>query len=417
MEVSKCPIIFGRINKRLLLPVFLSITQIILLIVNNYFEPDKKDIVSSLYSLSLGQIIIKFLPCILKISNDEEKKEKEVKQRKCMHYFFLCGLFLLDKGIYSGYTISGKILLGFKILYNESNLFLVQDFLILSIELIFMAIFSRFLLKYKYFKHHIISIIIFIVLGIACEIIMITTDKENIKKISDNVNYYFIFLSIQIINTLVDALYFCYQKYMMEVLYYPYWNIAFIPGILLFALGTTLLIIALVIPKEKRESIDFVKHFYYFYNVDNGWIIFGKIILQLVIHIILCPLTILVIFYYSPNFILIIFQISTIVYNLIQYTKESLYCIPLFVVQFLALMIHLEILELNFCGLNKYTKRNIELRGLVDCLTGDERRDSTEKIDINDDYFVEDKKKNEITTEMEERFESIDQTPNNNSIN
>ena len=146
-------------------------------------------------------------------------------------------------------------------------------------------------------------------------------------------------------------------------------------------------------------------------------IIFGKIILSLVIHIILCPLTILVIFYYSPNFILIIFQISTIVYNLIQYTKESLYCIPLFVVQFLILLIHLEILELNFCGLNKYTKRNIELRGLVDCLTGDERRDSTEKIDINDDYFVEDKKKNEITTEMEERFEIIDQTPNNNSIN
>ena len=262
MKASKSPIIFGRINKRILLPVFLSITQIILLIVNNYFDQDKKDIVSSLYSLSLGQIIIKFLPCILKISNGEEKKEKEVKQRKCLHYFFPCGLFLLDQMIHSGYTISGKYLLNWKISYNESNPFMVQDFLILSIELVFMAIFSRFLLKYKYFKHHIISIILFILLGIACDIIIITTNKTKMDEITPRLKNYFIVKSIQVINTLVDALYFCYQKYMMEVFYYPYWNIAFIPGIFIFALGTILLIITLSLSKDKRESIDFVINFY-----------------------------------------------------------------------------------------------------------------------------------------------------------
>ena len=357
------------------------------------------------------------MPCILKISNDEEaKKEKEVKQRKCLHYFILCALFLFERGLHAGSIIAGKFLLGEAASYTDSNLFLVQDFLILSIEMAFMAIFSRFLLKYKYFKHHIISIIIFIILGIACEIIIITTDKENMKKISDNINYYFIFLSIQIINALVDALYFCYQKYMMEVLYYPYWNIAFIPGIFLFALATTLLIIIVVAPNKQTG---FTENFFSYYKITNGWIIFGKIILVLGIHIILCPLTIITIFYYSPNFILIINQISTIVYTLIKYTTESLYCIPLYVVQFLALMIHLEILELNFCGLNKYTKRNIELRGLIDSFG--EGRDSfvgKETIDINKDYYIEDTENNEKPTEMEEKYGSLEETPiNSNPIN
>ena len=82
-------------------------------------------------------------------------------------------------------------------------------------------------------------------------------------------------------------------------------------------------------------------------------------------------------------------------------------------------MIHLEILEINFCELNKYTKRNIEFRGLKDFLN-EERNLTTDlgKIDINNDYFVEGNEKNERATEMEERIESIVETPFiNNPIN
>ena len=39
----KCPIIFGRINKMLLLPAILTIAQIILIIVNEFY-PEKKKI-------------------------------------------------------------------------------------------------------------------------------------------------------------------------------------------------------------------------------------------------------------------------------------------------------------------------------------------------------------------------------------
>ena len=113
---------------------------------------------------------------------------------------------------------------------------------------------------------------------------------------------------------------------------------------------------------------------------------------------------------------IIIFQLSTIVYTLIKNTRESLYCIPIYIIQFLALMIHLEILELNFYGLNKYTTGNIELRGLIDFLN--KERNPTvdmDKIDINNDYFVDGYEKNERTTEMEERLVSFVETPINNN--
>ena len=411
--MTKSPIIFGRINKRILLPFFLSLTQIIHLIFSKYYPENKNDIILQLLSLALGQIIIKFFPCILKISNEEQKKEKEIKKRK--HYFILCALFLLNQIVYSGNVLAGRFLLGQEVSYAESNLFMVHDFIILSIEMVFMTIFSRYLLKYKYFKHHIISIILFIILGIICDVII----KNYGSKYNSSSNKMFLIVNaIQIINCLTDALYFCYQKYMMEILYYPYWNIAFIPGIFIFPFGIALLITALVSPDDGKSKLDFVNKFYLYYKNTNGWIVFGKITIVLVIHIILCPLNILVLYYYSPNFILIIFQISTIVYNLIHNTKESLYCIPLFIFQFLVLMIHLEILELNFVGLNKYTKRNIELRGLIDSFA--EGRDSTfgtDKIDINKDYLIEGIENNEKTTEMEEQAESMEETPISNGLN
>ena len=56
------------------------------------------------------------------------------------------------------------------------------------------------------------------------------------------------------------------------------------------------------------------------------------------------------------------------------------------------LLIFLEIIELNFCGLNDNTKRNVELRGLID-ITGEYGRDSSiglsRTIDVNEDYSID----------------------------
>ena len=112
-------------------------------------------------------------------------------------------------------------------------------------------------------------------------------------------------------------------------------------------------------------------------------------------------LNILIIYYFNPNYILISFQISKIVQVLIDENKEKYYCIFFFVYQFMALMIYLEILELNFCNLNENTKSNIEYRGLLD-LSGECGRDSSlGNIELNKDYILDSNDGNVI--EMKEQ--------------
>ena len=379
--MAKKIIIFGHLNKKFLLPFLLALAQMILIIVNKYYPETKQNLVLQDYTVSFGEMSIIFLPYILKFSNKEVKKEKEIKKKKWLHYFILCALFIFDLFIKVSADTAEYYLIDKSYSYGDSNLFVINGFTLLGIEMIIMICISKLLLKYEYFKHHLISIIIFVLIGIICDIML-----DNFNNIDSN---FFIINSIRIINTAVNALYFCYQKYMMEVLFYPYWNLAFIPGVFLFCLATFFLILALTDPLKDQSSTGFISTFYkYFMDVDTG-IIIGKIIIVLILHIILCPLSILNVYYFSPTFILIIFQISAITDNLTKKPKESLYCIPLYICQFIALLIHLEILELNFCGLNKYTKKNIDMRGIDDILV--EGRDSffeSQKMDINKDYTI-----------------------------
>ena len=185
--------------------------------------------------------------------------------------------------------------------YTETNLFPTNDFITMSFEMICMVVVSIMMLKYKHYKHHIISIIIFIIFGIICDIYLM--DDVNIDKI------FFLIKFIRLLAVAVEAVFYCYQKYMMEVLFYPYWNIAFIPGVFMFVLASVLLILALVAPDKENTEMDFVIIFYKYFRENDAGIIIGKVIIVFILHVIMCPLSILILYYFSPNFILIIFQL------------------------------------------------------------------------------------------------------------
>ena len=79
-------------------------------------------------------------------------------------------------------------------------------------------------------------------------------------------------------------------------------------------------------------------------------------------------------------------------------------------IQLFALTIHLEILELNFCELNRFTKRNIDLRGIDDALLERNNRTmSVNSIDIDEGYSIA-KQENDDNRiiEMKEQEEEID---------
>ena len=168
-----------------------------------------------------------------------------------------------------------------------------------------------------------------------------------------------------------------------------------------------LFIVVITNPDKENCKTPFISAFYIFFkNADVGLAV-GKVIVVFVMNFILCPLIILNVYYFSPNIILIIFQFSRITKNIMSNISNSpskLYCIVFYAIQFFALMAHLEIIELNFLGLNKYTKRNIDLRGMDDITL--ERKDSMLDqgcIDINKDYKIDSLENNDKAFEMNEK--------------
>ena len=75
--MTKGIIRFGGINKKHIFPFLLAASEIIYLVFNRYYPVHDENLILTLYSISIGEMLIKFLPIILKIqSYDENLKEK-----------------------------------------------------------------------------------------------------------------------------------------------------------------------------------------------------------------------------------------------------------------------------------------------------------------------------------------------------
>ena len=390
---------FGTINKKFLLPLILILAQLVFVILNKYYKEPISNLAIQLYMSSFGQMSVKLLPLILNISNNKkEKTENLIKQKKCKHYTILSLLFMLNSGITAGAILAEYYLVNGPLDYTQSNLFPNNDFILVSIEMVFLIIVSILLLKYKFFKHHIISMGIFFVFGIICEIVLGTYNDID--------GYFILFKVIRIVGIAVDATLYCYQKYMMEKYYYPYWNIGFVPGAVCGVASTGFLITILIDKNKENSPTPFISSFYKYFNEIDSTMIIIRIIVTFILHFIVCPLTVLIIFYFSPNFILIISQFSRIFYNLFYNPPEKLYCIIFYIIQIIAMMIHLEVLEINILGLSKYTKRNICLRGIEDTLSeGRESTASLNTIDVNKDYTVNEEDMNKCVEMCEKEGE------------
>ena len=277
------------------------------------------------------------------------------------------------------------------------NPFSEGAFLIMGIEMIVLAIISYFMLKYKCYKHHIISIVTFIICGISCDLFL--NYYEEMKEFSFLINF------IEHLSILTDSVNYYYQKYMMEKLYYPYWRVSLCLGItyLIFALGFLIYFL-----KGTENDGSLFMLFYSYFKNENVGIKIGKLIIVYVSITINGILNILIIYYFNPNYILISFQISKIIQVLIDEEKEKYYCIFFFIFQFLALMIYLEIIELNFCGLNENTKSKINYRGQLELTEDFGRNSSIDNIELNKDYFLDTKDVNAIEMKTKNTLENED---------
>ena len=373
-------IIFGELSKKHILPLSLAIYQVLNKIFNTYYPQKASNSNIEMYAIALGMLSIIFLPCIFKLKVIEEEKEKEIHKKKWLHYPLLIIIYWI-------YNITKMLMIAKKVEAKGNdqtmNPFAESPFAFIGLEMILLTIASIILLKYKYFIHHIISMVGFILFGNFSDLLL-GTYTELIK-------FGAVPIIIQIFGVISDVAYYYYQKYMMEKLFYPYWRISFAVGIGLVLFTTVLLIYILVLKEKASPFIVNYQRFYSYFNGNDIGLKVLKMILNYISSVISTILYILNIYYFSPNFILISFQFNKFVDVLInEKDYKKYFTIIFFVVQIFFLMIYLEIIELNFCDLNKNTKKNIDLRSIIEA-SGQNGRDSSVGlgvVDINADYTL-----------------------------
>ena len=86
-----------------------------------------------------------------------------------------------------------------------------------------------------------------------------------------------------------------------------------------------------------------------------------------------------IIYEYTVFHIYISILIEYFVEDIIRDLKlfDKIFLISIFLIELIMILIFLEMIEINFCGLNKNLKRNIESRGIIDSsLTNEDDNDS-----------------------------------------
>jgi cell division protein FtsL len=397
----KCKLLsFGTINKKfiiIIIQVFVNLGSNIIKRQSLFFQETNEHPIVFCVTNSLG-LCLSFILLLIYKKRNKKKIRSDIEQNNLITLAapnqqkvvsisiiekFL--LFSLVAGIdYLSMTIAA--------LFWSGNVNYINDW---PIIIIFMALFSYLILKVKLYKHHYLSMITIIILGILYNLMMNVFTKENM---SNNYQFFIAFFITEIINAFIYFLY----KYYMLIKFLISFEILFYQGLIELLFGIITLIIT--------TSIKKVDNFFTFCDALNEDTKKPKQILLFVALIVITflntSLIITIIDYFSPFYIfltnalsdfffffLLIEDIGKINKNLPTPILIILSIVFLVLCIFM-ILVYIEIIQLNFCGLSNMTIKNIQLRAQLDSLTDLEKSE--------DDKRGIDTKGNEYTIELME---------------
>ena len=392
--MSKKIISFGLTSKKLTIPFLFTLTQIINDIFDKYYpqydkncEKDCEKIENNIlnsFALAIGGMLVIIIPHIKRFSDKNEQFERKITRTKLkifFHYFIVLLIYGLMMGTMKFIDkMKNQDVIAPPHLYG---LCIKEAF-----EIVFISVSSYILLKYKFFIHNIIGLIFFCITCVSIDLIlkMLQYELKNVPK----------FVLENIIYILLESAFFTYQKYMMEKLYYSPFKITFVIQIFLFiVIGFSLMNILKLGREGIKNAEERFKNFYEYFEKVKTIIIIIKFIMTIIFNFFIYLFQCLTIYHFTPNYILISYGVSKMVkflLNNIDNTKYIyiIFCIILFILQFIFLLIFLEIIELNFCGLSDNIKKNISIRSENDMnlveLESDSNRDSL--VEISPGYII-----------------------------
>ena len=359
--MSKFFISFGLLNKNIYLPIIYIIIGIGINICWDYCNYNLYSFLVSDIVLSIGQISTFFVSHILRYRRVVNKKIDNTKKNYLKDYSFL---FL----ILSVFNIvnSVHVYVGYDKKHPENKY--KELYLNYSLDIIIITLVTIFILKYKYYIHHIISIILLTILCVSIDLI---EDKYNSLNIPTTL--FTIFYAIS------ESLLYTYIKYLIEEKYYFFMSVLVVTGIFNFVFDCILFIIIFIVDKTKNSN-EIIFGFYNYYKENGLWNLIFLFLFNFILEGFLSS-----IFQYSiikeltPNYFIIAYQFSKIPFTIKEnegWKRWVILVISIF--QIITLLFYLEILEYNFCLLNLNTKKNIINRESNE-FTGD---DNESDIDI-----------------------------------
>ena len=339
----------GSIDKKLIMIIISTILYFIMYIIERFSNMSQLHaILDGFYSRGISYIIIIIVPLIQKCRNKELillENRRSCKQITLDLFYIYLMRIIVDLLAFYLTLLKAKSpedTEDYKMSHYEG---LCSE---VSLEIIFIVIVSKFLLKIKLHIHHYIGIFIFIILSLGIDLLC---DLNIFKP-----DIFFIF--IYIFRLIIDSIYATYEKYMMDKLgYSPYFVVFSIGFIFLLEATVSAIIFSFM---DNGDTILSLEN--YFDKEDYKEVILHMIYL-IAFRFFVNILKILTAYYFTPIHIFTSYTIIK-VFNLFLEKDEDIkyYSLILFIFQFLALLIFLEIIELNFLNLNKNTKRNIQRR-------------------------------------------------------
>ena len=241
----------GSIDKKLIMIIISTVLYIIMDLIEYFSKMSSLHIIlDSFYSRGISYIMIIIVPLIQKCRKNELillENNRSCKQitidllRVYLMYilYFLAILYLMslkkkDREDTEDYKMSH-----YEGLCSEE-----------AIEIIFIIIVSKFLLKMKLYIHHYIGLIIFLILSLGIDLLCnLTIFKPDI---------FFIF--IYILHLIIDSIYITYEKYMMDKLGYSPYIVIFSVGFI-FLFGGTVGVIIVYITNNGKVAESFEDYF------------------------------------------------------------------------------------------------------------------------------------------------------------
>ena len=264
-----------------------------------------------------------------------------------------------------------------------------------SIEFIFLFIISLIIFKVRYYKHQYISILLIIILEIIRYIVKRTDNNNNDDEDEKNINPWVEFL-LQISRALIDAIFAGYSKSLMEVKFFSPYKTTYIFGLICLIVIIITYIILTFISVESTSSFCFIKYKEKCY-IDNFFSIFSDFTFLQFLGILLYSIfmgnyqfaVIFIIKDYTICHLFLFYQISSLYANIKESIKNKLvlfFIIIFYILEFFITFIFLELIQLNFWGLDQNIKINIEKRALTE--TYENYSSERDYLAYNDDDYV-----------------------------